>query len=627
MAAGVLTGCADVTRMVDSKIQAERGAGTQAAIGSECASPAARARSFGAATNGSTVQLSLAIGDTTRLSRAWLLSGDGAPSPSTAWRVEDIQLARVEGDLVIPLAPGRTRVTATVGVRTMCVLLTTLFTGVTVTTLSVNRTPIQVARDATSRVDAVLRYSNGIAVHVREAVVWTSLDPSVAGVSRSAWITPVGVGTARIVASVGLLSDTANVQVTDQRFEAISPRRASEFTGSIGVNVHLSYFDLVYGTGFYSIILPRLQELGVRQLRDGGTTLPNEDWMREVYGRWRAVADATGAQFTVIMSPRRTATGPGTDYGDMSHIRELRNRIGAEHISAFEGLNEHDISGRPDYAREVRVLQRAMYEVVKGDADMAARYRVLGPSIVNVATSSQVGDLSAYMDEGAIHPYDGGQIPTTNLRRHVDGIGAVSGARPLEATEVGYHTSAASTNPYHWALSETAQAKYTLRQFLELFNFGIRRSFAYEFIDEGTDPTDMEHNFGLLRNDGSRKPAFVGLRNLIALLDDRSPATYTTRPLRVRFFGDTIGVHHLVLQKADGRRYIVLWQNTLSYDKDSRRDVTGPIRSVGLEFDATMTSATVYVPLNGATSTAVFGQVRTVYLNIPDHPIVLELVD
>ena len=567
------------------------------------------------------------VGDTARLSRSLSAS---LPATATAitWKLDDALVARLEGDLVIPLAPGRTRVTASIAGRVVCVGLTTLFTGAAVTALTVNESPVPLTADAGTRVGAKLRFSNGLSVPVQGAVVWESLDPTIAGVSPSAWLTPRRDGTARIVATMGAFADTATLLIgTQPQYQSVQPRRAGDFTGSIGVNIHLSYFDRVYGSEFRTIIVPRLRELGVRHLRDGGTVLPNEDWMKEVYGRYRETADATGAQFTVIMSPRRTATGPGTNYTDVSHIRELAERIGIGRIAAWEGLNEHDLTGRPEFARETRDLQRATYAFVKANPDLAARHQVIGPSIATLSMAGQVGDLSAYMDEGAIHPYDGGQVPGTNLRAHSDAIRVISGNRALQATEVGYHTAHASSNPWHWAINESAQAKYTLRQFLELFNAGVTRSFAYELIDEGTDPTDMEQYFGLLRNDGSRKPAFEALRNMIALLDDRTAPAFATQPLRVAFSGDTTGVHRLLLEKADGRRYLVLWQNTLSYDKINRRDVAATPRTVGLAFDRSLSMANVYIPLGGVAAAAAHRQVRTLSVSVSDHPVVVELVN
>lgn len=418
----------------------------------------------------------------------------------------------------------------------------------------------------------------------------------------------------------------AELHAVNHHYVQLQPSRAEDFVSSIGVNIHLSYFDRVYGSEYQSIILPRLQELGLRHLRDGGTSLPNEDWMRTVYDRWREVSQVTGARFTVIVSPRRTATGPGTNYDDMSHIRDLRDRIGANNIAAWEGVNEHDWSGRPNWADEVRRSQRALAAQVRADPQMASMHRVLGPSLARPEHAGAVGDLSAFMDVGVMHPYDGGQPPATNLPMHVSGLRVLNANRPLQATEVGYHTASASTNPWHWSLTELAQAKYTMRQYLELWNAGVERSFGYELIDQGTDKTDMEANFGLLRIDGSRKPAFTGLRDLIALLGERGAPAFTTHPLRVSFSGDTAGVRRLLLEKADGRRFLILWQDQPSYDKVAKRDITVAARTVVLGFERAVTKATTYLPLSGTAARGTVSNSRLVTVSVPDHPVVVEVV-
>ncbi|MGC8715248.1 MAG: PA14 domain-containing protein, partial [Leptodesmis sp.] len=44
---------------------------------------------------------------------------------------------------------------------------------------------------------------------------------------------------------------------------------AASFIDSIGVNTHIRYYDTAYGN--YSLIKQRLQELGVKHIRDGGS--------------------------------------------------------------------------------------------------------------------------------------------------------------------------------------------------------------------------------------------------------------------------------------------------------------------------------------------------------------------
>src|SRR5262245_21348572 len=56
-------------------------------------------------------------------------------------------------------------------------------------------------------------------------------------------------------------------------------RSADSFVQSIGVNLHLNYFQTTYGTGWATIVKPRLLELGVKHVRDMGNVTTNDGWM------------------------------------------------------------------------------------------------------------------------------------------------------------------------------------------------------------------------------------------------------------------------------------------------------------------------------------------------------------
>src|SRR3954470_12896794 len=47
----------------------------------------------------------------------------------------------------------------------------------------------------------------------------------------------------------------------------VAPRSAAAFYDSVGVSTHIVYYDTAYGD--WSRIVARLQELGVRHIRDG----------------------------------------------------------------------------------------------------------------------------------------------------------------------------------------------------------------------------------------------------------------------------------------------------------------------------------------------------------------------
>jgi hypothetical protein len=233
-----------------------------------------------------------------------------------------------------------------------------------------------------------------------------------------------------------------------------------------------------------------------------------------------------------------------------------------------------------------------------------------------------VGDLSAFMDYGALHPYPGGQRPLANLGTHETWVQEITGTRPFVATESGYHTATGWTGG-HPAVSEEAMGRYVPRLFLDHFNAGITRTFLYEFIDEGTSLTDREQAFGLLRADGSPKPAFTVLKNLIALLADPGPAV-TGGNLSFDLTGDTTAVRRLLLQKRSGRFYLVLWHDAVSYSLTTQTTAPATARQVTLRLARpaqirSFSTQSATTPLNQWFGTS------TVSFTVPDSPLVLEL--
>src|SRR5262249_20186331 len=150
-------------------------------------------------------------------------------------------------------------------------------------------------------------------------------------------------------------------------------------------------------------------------------------------------------------------------------------------VESIEGMNEHDVSGRPDWVNEVRSFQRALFGRFRTDP-RTGKVPVYGPSMAHPGNATQVGDLSPYLDLGAIRPYSGGQQPMANLAEHQNKARLVSGVKPFVATETGYHTALADQSD-HPPVSERAMARYVTRLVLEFFDAGIVRTYLYELVD------------------------------------------------------------------------------------------------------------------------------------------------
>jgi hypothetical protein len=126
-----------------------------------------------------------------------------------------------------------------------------------------------------------------------------------------------------------------------------------------------------------------------------------------------------------------------------------------------------------------------------------------------------------------------------------------------------------------------------------------------------------EANFGLLRNDGSAKPAFTAQANLMQLLND-DPQSFSTESLNYSLSGNTQNVRQTLLQKRNGEFYLVLWLEVPSTDQPQSQ-------TVSLHLDNPINHIATYLPNQSMNPTAHFYAARDVNLSVPDYPLVVRL--
>ena len=354
-------------------------------------------------------------------------------------------------------------------------------------------------------------------------------------------------------------------------------RAAGQFTDSIGINVHLSYRDTGYGDTRRLTAL--LRQLGVRHLRDG-VTLGQTDVCRDD----RTLA-ADGFRFTYITQADPTP----------AQLTNWAACVGPA-IEAFEGLNEYDIShpaSDTNWAATVRSSQQDLYRSVKGTPKLAS-FAVIGPSLTSEAAYRTVGDLSPDLDAGNMHDYFANHEPETggwglggygSIAYNMRVARAVDPTKPIESTETGYGTDRAERT-----VDDVAQATYLPRLLLQHFADGVPRTFGYEFLDEGGAPFT---HYGIVNGDLSPKPAYTALASLIAVLRDTTGG-FSTGTLRYTIDGDSSNVHHVLLQKRDGRYALALWIAASTYDPATRRSRDVPPQTVTLQIATPLRSAAVY---------------------------------
>jgi hypothetical protein len=360
------------------------------------------------------------------------------------------------------------------------------------------------------------------------------------------------------------------------------PKSAVAFRDSVGVATHVGYTDTAYAN--WPRLVARLDELGVRHLRDGAygdpspAARPYNDYVYKAID----LAAAHGMRFTFLMGGAHGETGTLDQL-----VRVVAGRL-RQATEALEAPNEFDkyVGGR-NWAARLATYSRNLYRKVNAEPSLR-NVPVLAPSLANPGAERRLGSLRKWFDLGNVHPYTGGLSPDPgHVRTELADAHLVSGPKPVWATEAGFHNALgnrqADAQP---PVSEHAGAVYLLRTYLEHFSDGIDRTYVYELIDEKPDPRgrDAEQHFGLLRNDYSAKPAFKALKNLLALTGraDRRPHL---RPLRLGISGGA-GVRKLVLQKADGTYLVALWRTASIWDAKHRRGLRVAPRTVTVTLPA-----------------------------------------
>jgi hypothetical protein len=387
---------------------------------------------------------------------------------------------------------------------------------------------------------------------------------------------------------------------------AATPRRASSFVNSVGVNVHMSYFDTAYNR--WQEVRDKLVELGVRHVRDGACV-----GCKEQRERLLALGQA-GIGVDYVMRQ------PGSPDSLPSLVDLLAGPMRST-VDSIEGPNEYDRSGDPHWAPHLRSYQRRLSRLVRAEPRLRG-VPLIGPSLVSTPDYFKVGNLAHWVSFGNIHPYAGGQVPLANLAPNVHFEHVVAPHRRIVATEAGYHNALASRGG-HRPVSQAADAIYVPRLFLEFFSAGIARTYLYELVDEWPDPThtNQEKDFGLLRHNFGEKAAFRTLKTLLAAVNPVGSPHFRLRKLDYRIVNAPADLRRLLLQTGRRSYALVLWRSASVWDTQRLRPLV--VRSAGARLRVSGGARAASVTSRGRRRTARIGV--TGALRIGAMPIVVRI--
>lgn len=276
---------------------------------------------------------------------------------------------------------------------------------------------------------------------------------------------------------------------------------------SVGVNVHLYYNDTSYADT--NRVTDLLSRLGVRHVRDGlAANRPDDVAAIQQLG-------AAGIRSTLLLSG---TAGPAVDPNQIAELDQV-----APYVDAVEPTNEYDCSGDTGWAAHLHAYTQSLVQTLQS-SDTTRQLGILAPGFCRPDSVTEYGSVAGTASATNAHDYSGGQPPELALEGRLPAWSAMQqSGLPMAVTETGYQNALAS-GPY--AVTEATAADYTVRALLDAQRLGIARTYLYELMDEKPDSglTDPEQHYGLVRADGTVKPAYTAVQNLLADLAQGPPA-------------------------------------------------------------------------------------------------------
>jgi hypothetical protein len=376
--------------------------------------------------------------------------------------------------------------------------------------------------------------------------------------------------------------------LTEAAAQSTTPAKASDsVVDQIGVDIHLSFFNTPYNK-FDALVRPALAELGVRHVRDGALTAGNSGALNTYYKRLSALA-ADGIKSSLVTFD---ATTPAYTT-DLAKLDDVYNQAGRA-VEFFEGSNEPNLKKNPEWANIGRERQKALYQAAHGNPDLSG-VAVIGPSPWG-PSAQQLGDISADVDFGNWHIYSGGQYPEAtgkaSLTDYQEQARGLYSGKPVVASEAGYHSAMNVPAGKHRPTPEKTVAKYLPRLILWDLKHGVVRTYVYELIDSfNKGDSDPESNFGLIRYDGSRKPSFYAIKNLVGIFSD-SGAVPQPQGLDWSMSSKDDAIQSMLFQRSDGSFLLALWLAVSAWDPDQRTEIPSKSVSTDITLPASIGKAT-----------------------------------
>lgn len=276
-----------------------------------------------------------------------------------------------------------------------------------------------------------------------------------------------------------------------------------------------------YGTGDHEKVAAIARKAGVKWSREefswANTEVAPGKYDFSFYDSVVSAAHRNGISVYGLLCYWSRFTEPYTEKGIDDFCRWTRAvvRHFRDRVKHWEVYNEPNIFFWSGPKELYPVLLKRCYAVIK-EEDPAAQVFGCSTAGIDLDFIRQVMDAGAPFDILTVHPYRG-KLDDARFARELQRAADLVGGRPIWITEMGWSTHAAG-------VSEREQAALLARSYLTAVWSGACRNISwYDLRNDGPDPFVFEHNFGVLYQDYSPKPAFRALASVCLTLEGGLP--------------------------------------------------------------------------------------------------------
>ena len=406
---------------------------------------------------------------------------------------------------------------------------------------------------------------------------------------------------------------------------------AKDFLDTLGVGTHIVYKDGAYAN--VAAVATDLKFLGISNVRDNipshlapDTASPND---------YLTLANA-GAKFDLVVS-YALPNGTGKTFVDQNiAMLDLLQQTMPHSIVAVEGLNEINNWPIGTYKDQTGVnaalaSQRDLYTAVHADP------KLRGVQVYDLTGAPVQPSFAGRADFGNQHPYPHNAMqPWAWIAQGFSEAYSMSGTYPKVLTETGNFSLAPGwpAGKPLWeggallGVDEATQAKSILNTYFGAFLQGVRRTYAYELLDEKPDPTGAvtSMHYGLFHFDNTPKQAATAIRNLTTLLADRA-GNAPAGQLEYSVTGLPGTAHSLLLQKADGSFVLAFWNDVpfWTWNAQVSQPVDSPAVPLRLTLGRQAKTIRVFDPLTSTNPIQAAHDTNEVTVGAKDHPILVAI--